>query len=97
MFFKFFAIFLLFFLITPGLNLFKKNNRYYQILVSLLFTILFYFVMLFFKQYREGYTESYKITFNGVNDLVKMIEEMMKKEEEKKTVIINNDLTKQNR
>ena len=53
--------------------------------------------MLFVKQYHKGYTESYKITFNGVNDLVKMIEEMMKKEEEKKTVVINNDLTKENR
>lgn len=94
MFLKFFAIFLLFVLITPGLNLFKKNNRYYNILVSLLFTIFFYFVVDFLKKSREGYTESYKITFNGVDDLVNIIKEMMKKEETNKTIVINNDLTK---
>ena len=92
MFLKFFAIFLLFVLFAPGFNLLNKKNHYYNILSSLLFTGLFYLVMIFFKQCREGYTQSYKITFNGISDLVKLMEEMVKNEELSKTVVINNDL-----
>mgnify|MGYP006871047355 CR=1 FL=1 len=92
MFLKFFAIFLLFVLFTPGFNSLNKKNNYYYLLASLLFTGLFYMLMLCFRRYREGYTESYKITFNGISDLVKVIEEMVKKEEINKTVVINNEL-----
>ena len=87
---NFIKIAILFIIFTLGL---PDKNKNILLVKCLLFTILFYLIIPTVKIYKEGY-QDYKLKVNGVNHLVKLLQEMIKQQEIDKTVVINNDLTK---
>tara|TARA_E500000178_G_scaffold266940_1_gene264365 strand:- start:11 stop:391 length:381 start_codon:yes stop_codon:yes gene_type:complete len=91
---KFFYLFSLFIILTPGFLLKQKPSFDNYILNSLLFIIIFSITFPLVNDLKENYTSSYEMKLSGVSDLIKILDKFIQEDQVSKVVNIKTDFNR---